>query len=218
MRFAEDRQQRLAIFDFDGTLCSRNSYHVLIKNRLQAGWAPFWGVGFKVVLRRLGLVKSEHLKRKVVAEFKGWSRDKLADFGQFLYKQELRPFLRPAALEELKRCRIEGLLPVVVSGAFDFFVQPFCAEHEIDVYVCTQLAFSLDVCLGCLQEPEMRAEHKRTALRQLFSEYEIDWEGSCAFTDELSDLPLLEMVGRPCLVNRVGFWRHSSPQIQQVRW
>jgi HAD superfamily hydrolase (TIGR01490 family) len=169
-------------------------------------------------LRTLQIASSENFKNVVLSELRGWPREAVARLGRQLYERELRPFLRPAGIQELNKLRASGFTPVVVSGAFDFFIHPFCAEHGIDSYFCTHVAFAEETCLGRLEGPEMRGEIKCQALRGHFAAGQVDWEGSCAFSDEISDLPLFDLVGHAYLVNGSAPMRTGQDHIQPVVW
>ena len=209
---------RLAVFDFDGTLCSRNSYHVLLQDRLRSGLRPCLSITTALALRKLRLMTSEQLKNVVLAGFHGWSAERLGALGQRLYDNDLRPWLRPMAIQELRTRRADGFVAVVVSGAFEFLLRPFCVEYGLEICGCTQVAFSGERCLGHLAGPEMRAEHKCKALRDRFDKEQVDWGGSCAFADEPADLPVFQMVGQPFMVNCPASIQAEHSRIQAVFW
>lgn len=211
-------KSRLAVFDFDGTLCSRNSYHVLVRDRSRSGLRSCLSISSRLALRKLRLMTSEQLKNVVLAGFRGWPRERLDALGQRLYEQELRPFLRTAALDELERRRAAGFTPILISGAFDFLLHPFCRERGIEVCASTRVAFEGELCLGRLEGAEVRGAAKGRVLRDLYPDGDVDWAGSCAFGDELSDLPVFEMVGEPCLVNSPMRAVPLCPNLRFVAW
>ena len=210
--------QRLALFDFDGTLCRGNSYHLLLVDLLRGSPRSFLRIAPPFAVRQLRLIPGPVLKNAVLAEFRGWSRAKLADFGRTFYARRLRPRLMTKAIAEMEKLRTEGFVLVIVSGAFEFLLAPFCAEYRISLCAGTQLAFAGDTCLGRLAEEEMRGEGKRRFLQTQFAAQAVDWQASYAFSDELSDLPLFEMVGHRFLVNGKSSIKDSHPDIHPVVW
>ena len=187
--------QRLAIFDFDGTLCRVNSWQVMLRWQVTRSSFKAVKLAGAVALRQLRLISSETLKDVALADFRGWSRTELERFGKDRYEQSLRPQLVPAALAELDRCRAAGRQVVVVSGAFDFLLAPFCAAHGISDWEATRVAFAGERCLGRLAGVEMRGEAKVEYLRRVWADVDVDWAGSVAYSDELSDLPMLTLAG-----------------------
>lgn len=209
---------RLAVFDFDGTLCRLNSWHVLLRHILGEGRFASAKVALAFVARRLGLIDSAAFKNAALARFRGWTAAQLSQLGNDLYQRRLRPHLVPAAVSELERCRRFGFEVFVLSGAFDFLLEPFCREHGIERWESTRVAFSSGICLGCLQGEEVRGERKGNVLRNSFSAESVDWPASRAYSDELADLPMFELVGNPFLVNgsRLSLGQHR--QIRLLAW
>lgn len=191
---------RLALFDFDGTLCRVNSWQVLLRRQLvRPTPAAVWLAG-AIALRQVRLLRSETLKDVALAKFRGWSRAELNRFGADFYGECLRPVLFPAALAELERLRTAGFRVVVISGAFDFLLAPFCETHGVTDWECTRVAFDGERCAGRLGGAEMRGEAKVAWLERHFAGQTVDWAGSVAYSDELSDLPMLRRVGTGWLV------------------
>ena len=209
---------RLAVFDFDGTLCALNSYRALLGERLRSGLRSCMRIAPAVVLRQTGLLSSSALKNRLLDEFRGWSRARLNQLGESLYDSRLRPCLIPPAIAELRIRREKGFQLVVVSGAFDFLLAPFCAEHGITLYGCSQVGFDGDTCTGRIQGSEMLGETKRRFLARQFSRTPVDWDQSYAYSDELTDLPLLAMVGNPCFINGPDSMVVTHPRLRRLDW
>lgn len=186
---------RLAIFDFDGTLCGVNSYHMFL----------LWGVkrfrvnGFLLlcglVLRKLRLIGRPALMRLALRSVKGKTRADVEALGQELYESVLKPHITEAGLLEIKTKRNEGCTVLILSGAFDFLLGPFCAEQNIDLWRSTRLNYEFDRCTGSLEGSEHLAEAKSLYVQELFAGRDIDWQASSVYSDELTDLPLFSLVG-----------------------
>lgn len=191
---------RLALFDFDGTLCRVNSWQVLLRRELARPTPRSLWLAAAIATRRLRLIRSETLKDVALGAFRGWSRAELDRHGAEFYAQHLAPVLIPAALKELAARREAGFQPVVISGAFDFLLRPFCEAHGVADWECTRVAFDGPRCQGRLAGPEMRGAAKVEWLARRFAGQPVDWAGSVAFSDELSDLPMLQRAGTGYLV------------------
>jgi HAD superfamily phosphoserine phosphatase-like hydrolase len=120
--------------------------------------------------------------------------------GQRLYALAVLPRLNPLALAEMKKRRAAGYQIIVLSGAFDFMLQPFCDAYDINNWQCTRLAFADDLCQGTLEGPEFLGEEKVRYLTERFAANRVDWEASCAYSDEIRDVPVLSLVGNPFLL------------------
>mgnify|MGYP000884513101 CR=1 FL=1 len=186
---------KLAIFDFDGTLLRGNSWHLFFGYALRARpWrAP--DLIATLGLRRCRLLSARCLQERVLGLWRGCSPAAQAELGRLVYGRRIAPALRPTGLVELRRCRDEGFEVVLVTGAFDFLARPFVEEHGIRLWRATGTRFADGVFSGRLIEDPLCSSAKVVALRALVAGCAVDWPGSRAYGDEVSDLPLLGLVG-----------------------
>jgi alcohol-forming fatty acyl-CoA reductase len=191
---------RLSLFDFDGTICKSNSWHAFLKCLLYKKNLTSAHIALALTFRRFRLISSSGLKNAALSSMRGWTQSEVKTLGIQIYQKYLRPNLLQPALAELKQCQSEGYRVMIVSGAFDFLLQPFCAEHEIQECLCTRLAYDGGRCLGKLADKEMRGEYKRICLEGYFSNQVVAWNQSKAYSDELNDLPILRLVSNGFIV------------------
>src|SRR5687768_1889569 len=209
---------RLALFDFDGTLSRVNSYHVYLKWILAQRDLYSARLFVALMLRRLRLVPSRRVKNLALGRLGSWSQGEVAALGQRLYRLEIKPQLRAEALAELAKRQQQGYRVLIVSGGFDFLLQPFAEEYHLSHLHCARLAFNEQICLGCLDGGEMRGAAKLEFLQRHLAAEQVDWTRSCAYSDEASDLPLLQAVGEPFLVGQATSAPRLPANIQRVTW
>lgn len=195
---------RLAIFDFDGTLCGVNSYHVFLWWGAKRFRISGFLILFGFVLRKLRLISRSALMRLGLRIIQGKTRADVEAIGQELYESALKPHIAEAGLLEIRTKRDEGCTIVVLSGAFEFLLGPFCADQGIDLWRSTRLSYELDRCTGFLEGSEHLAEAKSLYVQELFMGREIDWEESSVYSDELTDLPLFSLVGNKYFIVHDG--------------
>src|SRR5258706_5205355 len=121
--------------------------------------------------------------------------------GRRLFDERLRAMIRPAARRQIARRVAAGYEIVVATAAFDFLVPPIAEELGVKHVVATRVAFAGGVCEGRTILPEPRGPAKAAAVRAHFAGSAVDWQRSCAFTDEREDWPLLALVGEPVFVS-----------------
>jgi HAD superfamily hydrolase (TIGR01490 family) len=191
---------KVAIFDFDGTLLCGNSWQLLFwwMLRRHPGRTPGLLVG--LVLRRLRLMSARQLKERLLSGLRGLNEKEVGKFGKDFFGQVLAPRLCPAGLREIESCRESGCEIVLITGAFDFVVQPLVDAQKILHWRATCLEYEQGCCTGRILGPELVGEEKPAAVRAMFSGREVDWAGSRAYGDEPADLPVLSLVGRPCYI------------------
>jgi HAD superfamily hydrolase (TIGR01490 family) len=133
--------------------------------------------------------------------YTGQSEDRLRYFAQELFEDVIKPAVFPGTYELIEKSRSMGLRQVVITGALDLSVRPLMEHLDITEYVTNRLEFVNGVATGRLLPPVMAAATKASWIR-VFSEREgISLSDSYAYTDSMSDLPMLSMVGHPAAVN-----------------
>ncbi len=125
--------RKIAAFDFDGTLTTKDSLLEFI--RFTKGSCNLW-LGLLrfcplLVLMKLGQYPNYKAKQKVFAYFfKGLTMEA---FDQLCasFAKENRHLLRPLGLETMEKLRKEGAEILVVSASIDNWVQPFFPSVKV---------------------------------------------------------------------------------------
>jgi HAD superfamily hydrolase (TIGR01490 family) len=133
--------------------------------------------------------------------YKGQSEDRLRYFAQELFEDVIKPGVFPGTYELIEKSRSLGLRQVVITGALDLAVKPLMDHLEISEYVTNRLEFVNGVATGRLLPPVMAAATKASWIRTFTEREGISLSDSYAYTDSMSDLPMLSIVGHPAVVN-----------------
>lgn len=196
-----------AFYDLEGTLVSTNLVHTLgFYARRQASFAQSLKMSTATLLSLPVFAITDQYSRKVFNDlyfkrYKGQSEDRLRYFAQELFENVIRPAVFPGAYELIEKSRSMGLRQVVITGALDLSVKPLMEHLNITEYVTNRLEFVNGVATGRLLPPVMAAATKASWIR-IFSEREgISLSDSYAYTDSMSDLPMLSIVGHPAVIN-----------------
>lgn len=191
---------RLAVFDFDGTVCAGNTLQLLM-GHLALRRGKLRAIAWIALRRKLRRLDSRQFKEAVLAVLRGRSPLELEALGCELYQAAVRPRLRPEALAAIAAARARGDRVVLLTGAFDFLIGPFTAEHTFDQVICCRTTIDADMGTARIDGCEMLGPEKPGALRAVLgSDDHVDWQNSAAYTDDLRDLPLLELFGGRFLV------------------
>ena len=193
-----------AFFDFDETLLDTES------SRL----------GFKYLWERR-LVSRRFIAKIMVANFfykRHWMSDekiaaimikfyrckKLEDFQQgaaAFYQEYLKPHLAPNILRRVEHHHQEGHVLVLISGSIRYFLEPVAEDLGFHHLLCTDLEVGSDGLLtGRAQGPLCLDSTKRVLAEKLAGDAKIDLASSYAYGNHQADLPLLESVGYPHVV------------------
>lgn len=130
----------------------------------------------------------------------GWDVAKVRE----IVAETLDEIIDPAVYEEavglIEAHQAAGRDVIIISSSGTEVVEPIGARLGVDLAVGTQLA----VEEGCYTGEILfyaYGEGKAQAMRELAAERGYDLSASFAYTDSITDLPMLETVGHPTVVN-----------------
>ncbi len=195
--------RRFAFYDLDGTLVSSNvvTQYAWYVRRL-GSWARF----SKLLLSAPVLLGFELYSRRAFNVFfyrfyRGMRRDWLEAQAQGLFEEVFRPNLYPRSRELVAADREDGFETVLVTGSLDFALGPLAEFFGFDHVISNRLVFENGAATGELEPPLIAETEKVAAMRRLCAERGGEMADSKAYSDSLSDLPMLEAVGLPAAVN-----------------
>lgn len=193
-----------AFFDMDKTLICENSGSLFMKHRYAQGavdhWELFWGLA-AYFRYKVGLLDIHAWTQETLAQFKGQSEVALAAEAALWFEERVVASLYPEAVELVGQHLAEGHLVAIVSGATKFVVAPLAERLGIEHILYTRLEVEDGCFTGRVIEPICFEEGKIYWLQQLVEDEGIDLAKSYFYSDSITDLPLLELVGHPVVTN-----------------
>ncbi|MGH7664292.1 MAG: HAD family hydrolase [Gemmatimonadaceae bacterium] len=196
-----------AFYDLEGTLVGTNLVHSLLYYaQRQQGIARALVKSASTVLSIPVFAAADKYSRRTFNEmffrrYEGQSEDRLRFFARELFEEVLEPAILPRARDLLESSRERGFRQVIVTGALDVSVRPLMEHLGIDDYVANRLEFVSGIATGRVLPPVMAAATKASWIRDFAEREEIDLGASFAYSDSMSDLPMLCVVGHPTAVN-----------------
>lgn len=198
-----DSYSAISVFDLDKTLIRVSSPLEFTKFLLRKGALSKRGMlcifllyaCYKVFPLILPLLHT--LAFNVV--FRGKDLKSLEDLAEQFWEKNLEKSLNRPVYNCLKEAKAKGHLTVLLSNSPDFFIK--IAARRLDFDFSQGSAYYL--VDGCLDKVSrlMGGEEKAEELEKFLKEYDIPRENSTAYTDCISDLPLLKKVVHPVAVN-----------------
>ncbi len=195
-----------AFFDLDKTLMAGSSSmefarvartRGLISRRQMAGWAVD-----HLKFRIRGATDEETAQVLAVArESIGGSSAKVIDRMWPEVLAGILPRIYPQVLAEIHRHQDEGRLTYIVSAAGSEMVESLAEILGMDGGIGTRYVVEEGVYTGDLDGPFVYGPGKVTAIERIASERGIDLASSWSYSDSVSDLPMLEVVGNAVVVN-----------------
>jgi len=198
--------QAAAFFDLDKTVIAKSSalafgrpfYRDGLINRRDVVKAAYAQLSFKI-----GGADDAQIARirDYMAQLcKGWSVDQVHQIVNETLNEIINPYVYAEAAALIEEHRRAGRDVILVSASGEELVRPIGESLGINDIIATRMAVKDGKYSG---EVEFYAAgpNKLTAVRQLAAERGYHLQDSYAYSDSISDLPLLEAVGHPNAVN-----------------
>jgi HAD superfamily hydrolase (TIGR01490 family) len=203
----EENLAGAAFYDLEGTLVSTNLVHTLSFYAFrQQGLMASLKMSAATYLSLPLFAVTDQYSRKVFNDlyfkrYKGQSEDRLRYFAEELFEDVIKPAVFPGTYELIEKSRKLGLRQVVITGALDLSVATLMEHLGITEYVTNRLEFVNGMATGRLLPPVMAAATKASWIRTYTEREGISLSDSYAYTDSMSDLPMLSIVGHPAVIN-----------------
>jgi HAD superfamily hydrolase (TIGR01490 family) len=196
-----------AFYDLDGTLVRTNLVHAFaFTARNQQGLLKSVTKTVATLASVPMFLAADFWNRRLFNDlffirYKGESQDRLRAMAQEQFDTVLKPAIFPGAYELIDKSRQLGLRQVIVTGALDLTVEPLARHLKIDDYVTNRLEFVDGYATGRLLPPIMAAATKASWMRVYAEKENLNLSDCYGYSDSLSDLPMLSVVGHPTAVN-----------------
>jgi HAD superfamily hydrolase (TIGR01490 family) len=203
------KQTRYAFFDVDETLISIKSmfsfhefwYCQWLSSDDRDRLIEYQDV--TAILKALVQSKAsrELINRRYYEFFAGRSVEEVSECAQAWFdhvQKEPNLFLHEP-LKELLRLRKIGYEPVLVSGSFHEILSHIAKKLSINFVLSTQLAIDGNKYTGKVIH-QIIGRGKATAIENFLAEKAVSADQCQAFGDDISDLPMLEIMGKSTII------------------
>jgi len=195
----------IAFFDLDKTLLAVNSGSLWIRRefalghitRLQALRASIWLARY-----HLGFVSMQDALLRAISHLQGTGEQPVRERTIRFYEELVRSRFRPGALRALEEHRSAGDRLVLLTSSSGYLSELVARDLGLDAVLCNRFEVDAagiytgrplgEVCFG---------EGKRSYARAYASRAGVPLSACAFYTDSYSDLPVMEVVGRPVAVH-----------------
>ena len=198
---------RLAFYDLDGTLVSSNvvtQYAYFVRNHPQRveGMRRFVKLAASApLLLGLDLYSRRLFNEIFYREYRGMRREWLDSCAAGLFDTVIRPAIYAGARHMVEADRAAGFKTVLVTGSLDFCLAPVVGHFGFDHTICNSMEFAGGCATGRIAPPLVAEQEKVAAIQRMLASHGADAAACKAYSDSMSDLPMLESVGLPTAVN-----------------
>jgi HAD superfamily hydrolase (TIGR01490 family) len=206
-----------AFFDLDKTIIAKSSAFVFSRAFFQEGLINRRAVlksayaQFIYLLAGADNEQMERMRAHITAQCTGWDVGQVTAIVEETLHDVVDPLVYAEATELIATHRKRGEDIVVVSASGTEIVQPIAkmigATHTVATRMVTHNGrYTGDMEFYCA------GDNKALAARQLAQQQGYDLTRCHAYSDSISDLPLLEAVGHPAAVNPDRALRREAQQ------
>lgn len=195
----------IAFFDLDKTLLAHNSGTMWIRREVREGNISRFDAaraGFHVLKYHFGFTSIEDALVKAFASFKGSAAASLRERTRRFYDEEIRSIFRRTGLEVLQEHRRKGDRIVLLTSSTNYLSECVDSDLGLDGLLCTTLAVDdSGLHTGAVEDVMCYGRGKLVKARAFAAAHGVELSDCVFYTDSFADLPVLEHVGRPVIVN-----------------
>jgi HAD superfamily hydrolase (TIGR01490 family) len=205
-----------AFFDVDNTLLPGEATEVRFFRWLWrqgvVGW-PEVRASLSWLLRHLPAF-SLHPLRERKLYLAGKPAQVIEPLGEEFCREQLCPYVSPAAMEAIEGHRNAGHRIVLLTGSLDFLIDPIATALRAERCFASRLEQVAGVYTGRLVPPLPYGQGKRRLIEQLAQDISLDLSLCYAYGDSPGDFDLLRAVGYPTVVNPIRGMAHRAKRQQ----
>lgn len=194
---------KVALFDFDGTLYPGQTFNVMLKYlkehpRYSKNYRRFMNrfrvvyIGYKLKLVSKDTMRTEAMKHYIYA-FKDNTKDEIVQYFNEL-GNEIRQGLYQPLIEKVEALKTQNVYTMVISGAYTELLQGILAD-DFDFLIGTKIPFKDNKIDTSDEILHMQSHAKVVEIKKHLEDKDVDWANSYAFSDSITDLDMLQLVG-----------------------
>ena len=196
-----------AFFDLDKTIIARSSTLIMgrtfFKDGLLSSSTVLKGLYAQVVYQLVGAdhEKMEQMRHAALELTKGWEAQRVRRLVRETMEEVIAPLVYQEALDLIAEHRRSGRDVWIVSSSGEEIAEPFGEYLGVHDVIATRSGIAEDGTYDGTLEFYAYAGAKATAMRQIAETRGYDLSRCYAYSDSITDLPMLSVVGHPVAAN-----------------
>lgn len=194
-------KKAVALFDIDKTIIMKDSMFLFLlfgMKKRPSSVLTFFPLIFFTILFKLKLLSVEKVKEFYFYNIKHFTEEDLSDFFNLVVKK----YMSQKAIDEMQQKKEQGYYILLVSASPYAYLHFFKQFPFVDDVIGTNLICQNNKYLNKVDGKNCKGEEKVTRIKKhlLNIDLEVDYEYSCAYSDSLSDLPMMSLVKNRYLI------------------
>lgn len=193
----------LAIFDFCGTLINFQTADPFIKGLSKKHSSPQRRVmeAARKFLFKTGIINGKQNKQLLLQQAAGIHTDSARKHSRRYLYEKLLPNENSKIVERMKEHIKQKDCVVIASAGYETYIRLYANHYNIEKVAATNLEKKQDWLTGKILGKDCIGEEKTRRLAEIVDLSSFDLQNSYAYTDHMSDIPLLELVGNKVVVD-----------------
>ena len=195
---------KAAFFDLDRTLVRVNTAPLYVRWQMREkklGWGAYARVSFWGVQYLFGVLDAAEASARAATTLAGVDERVFRAACAAWVRREVLPLVPAAAHAEVARRREAGYVLAVLTSTPPYVAEPVAEALGVEHVLASRVEVDAGRFTGQLAEPLCYGPRKVDRARDWADTLGIALETSAFFTDSVSDLPMLEAVGEPRVIN-----------------
>ena len=200
-----------AFIDLDGTLLSTSSAVLYMKNlrRRPKGPTPFDRISLTSLLKTFwyqvlynaNRIDVDRVVALATAPLRGHPESRMIELCTQWFRDSVEHFIRPEMPSLVDAHKDAGHRVCLLTASTPYVAVPVCERLGIEDWIASRLEVADGLFTGKPVTPVCYGEGKIHWAAQWALDHDIDLAHSFFYTDSITDLPMLKVVGHPVLVN-----------------
>ena len=194
----------LAIFDMDHTVLSIDSDHSWKYFLADEGFAPLAHrdeADRFLDLYHKGRTPINEFIEFQLSEFAGRSITEIRTIADKHFEQRVRKLIYLQARNVIDKFNHDEIDTILLTGTNRIIANPIAKSLDVSRLIATEPEIEDGYFTGRIDGPFLMKEVKFKSAKDLCSERNIDLDRVTYFADSITDVPLLEKVGYPVVIN-----------------
>lgn len=192
-------------FDVDHTITRTSSARHFAIQGIKTGVFPkrsLFYIPYYYLYYRYGKISEKSFER-LFPVLRGIPKKNLDEISALCFERKLKKAIYEDARELIKNLQADGKKIVLATSSLDIIVKPIARYLEIDDIIATSLQFSgVDLtCTGNFSSAPIFKLEKKLRVSDYVQSHGLTLDQCSFYSDSVHDLPLLEAVGQPVIVN-----------------
>ncbi len=171
------------------------------RDKGEATWRDATRVAWWMMQYSLGVIDAERVATQALRSFRGKEEVWLRRTCEEWFVDYVKPHVAAAGRGAVERHRTAGDLVAIVTGATPYVALPLARELSIEHVVATELEVEDGRFTGRVAPPMSYGKGKVVLAEKLAEQQGFSLGEATFYSDSITDLPLLEHVATPIVVN-----------------